>query len=155
LIDLSLKLARHIGLREDELMNIRRGALLHDIGMMRIPDTVLLKPGTLNSEEWEEVKQHPIYASQMISSISFLRPCIDIPYCHHERWDGSGYPRRLRGTQIPLVARLFSVVDVYDALHSPKPYRPAWDEDKVRSYFTQTAGVLFDPEIVLSFLDLL
>jgi len=154
LINLSLMLARHIGLREDELMNIRRGALLHDVGMLRIPDNVLLKPGPLTSDEWEEVRQHPVYANYMISSIAFLRPCVDIPYNHHERWDGSGYPRHLRGTQIPHVARLFAIVDVYDVLQSPRPYRPAWEGDKIRAYLTEMAGVLFDPEIVPAVLDL-
>jgi len=154
-VDRTLRLARQMGLREEDLAYIRRGALLHDIGMIRIPDRVLQKPLPLSYEEREIIEQHPNYAYQILAPISFLRPCADIPYCHHERWDGSGYPRGLRGIQIPLAARIFAVVDVWDALLSERPYRPAWEETRARSYIEAQAGLQFDPEVVRVFLDLL
>ncbi len=153
-VDLTLKLARLLGVREEDLVQIRRGALLHDIGMVRIPDYILKKPVALSKEERDAIELHPNYANQMLSPISFLRPCVDIPYCHHERWDGSGYPRRLSGKQIPVSARIFSVVDVWDALRSERPYRPAWETDQARNYLKAQAGVQFDPEVVQLLLDL-
>ena len=127
-VDLTLRLARAMGMADTELVHIRRGALLHDIGKMGVPDSILLKPGALTDEEWVTMHRHPLLAYNLLNAISYLRPAIDIPYCHHEKWDGSGYPRGLRGEQIPLPARLFAIVDVWDALRSDRPYRKAWPE---------------------------
>jgi putative nucleotidyltransferase with HDIG domain len=153
--DLTLKLARMVGVTDEELVHIRRGTLLHDIGKMGIPDEILHKPGPLTPEEWMIMKQHPIFAYQLLKPITYLEKAIEIPYCHHERWDGSGYPRGLQGEQIPLAARIFMVVDVYDALRSDRPYRTAWSEEETRNYIKQNAGTLFDPRIVEQFLKLL
>lgn len=150
--DITLRLARKIGIKEDELVNAYRGALLHDIGKMGIPDSILLKPGPLNDEEWEIMHQHPVYAYRLLSPIDYLRPALDIPYCHHEKWDGTGYPRGLKGEQIPLVARIFTVVDVWDALSSYRPYRPALPEEQVYIYLQEQVGISFDPEMVDVFL---
>jgi response regulator RpfG family c-di-GMP phosphodiesterase len=148
-----LQFARKLGLREDELVHIRRGALLHDIGNIAVPDFILRKPGPLTPEEWEIVRQHPHYSQQMISPIAYLRPAIHIPYCHHEKWDGSGYPRELRGEQIPLAARLFAIVDVWDALVNNRPYRSAWTAEKARLFIAEQAGKHFDPKLVPIFLN--
>lgn len=153
-VEMTLRLARRIGVSEEELVHIRRGVLLHDIGKMGIPDSILLKPGPLTSEEWEVMRQHPVYAQQLLSSIPYLRPALDVPYCHHEKWDGTGYPRGLLGEQIPLAARIFAVVDVWDALRSNRPYRPAWPDEKVYRYIQEQAGQHFDPTIVRAFLNL-
>jgi putative nucleotidyltransferase with HDIG domain len=147
-------LARNMGLGEDDLVHIERGALLHDIGKMGIPDDILLKPGGLTSEERERMKQHPRLAYEMLSPIEFLKPAIDIPYCHHEKWDGSGYPRGLRGEKIPLPARIFSVVDVWDALTSDRPYRGPMDPVEVRQHIQEGAGAHFDPQVVEAFLEM-
>jgi putative nucleotidyltransferase with HDIG domain len=152
--DLTLQLARHMGLSDDDLVHIRRGAILHDIGKMAIPDRILLKPGPLTAEEWEIMRKHPTYAYEWLAPIRYLRPALDIPHYHHERWDGSGYPRGLRGQQIPLSARIFAVVDVWDALCSDRPYRAAWPYEKVRAHLRQQSGVHFDPQIVEIFLAL-
>ena len=149
--EVTVNLARSMDLPEEDLTHIRRGALLHDIGKMAIPDGILLKPGPLTDGEWEEMRKHPRYAYELLSSISFLRPALDIPYCHHERWDGSGYPRGLRGEAIPLPARIFTVVDVWDALRSDRPYRKAWPEPQIRDYLLQRSGTHFDPLIVKVF----
>ncbi len=133
---------------------MRRGALLHDIGKMGIPDSILLKPGKLTDEEWEIMRRHPTYAYKLLSPIAFLRPSLDIPYCHHEKWDGSGYPRKLAGNEIPLSARIFAVVDVWDALRSNRTYRLGWPEDKVIDYIREQAGSHFDPDVVEAFLAL-
>lgn len=125
-------LARAIGMSEAEIVHVRRGALLHDIGKMGVPDNILLKPGLLTEEEWEIMRRHPFLAYEMLSPINYLRPALDIPYYHHEKWDGTGYPYGLKHDQIPLAARIFAVVDVWDALRSKRPYRPAWPEEKVR-----------------------
>ena len=146
--NLSLKLAEAMGLSEKERMHMRRGALLHDIGKMGIPDRILLKPDPLTEEEWDIMHQHPIYAYNMLSPIAHLRPALDIPYCHHEKWDGSGYPRRLKGEAIPLVARIFTVADVWDALCSNRPYRPAWAKEKALEHIKSLAGIHFDPKVV-------
>ena len=143
-----MNLARAAGLLEDELPHIRRGVLLHDIGKMGIPDSILLKPYQLNAEEWEIMHQHPKFAYELLSPIEYLRPALDIPYCHHEKWDGTGYPRGLKGEQIPLAARLFAVVDVWDALRSDRPYRKAWAEETVREHIRSLAGIQFDPHAV-------
>lgn len=150
--EMTVRLARAMGISGTELAHVCRGALLHDIGKMAIPDTVLLKPGPLTAEEWEVMRQHPVYAYQLLSPIAYLRPALDIPYCHHEKWDGTGYPRGLKGEEIPLAARSFAVVDVWDALTSDRPYRQAWSQEKALEYIRQQAGAHFDPQIVKVFL---
>ena len=150
--ELTLRLARAAGMSEDELVNVRRGALLHDIGKMGIPDSILLKPGPLTDDEWVIMRKHPVYAYELLMPIPFLRSALDIPYCHHEKCDGTGYPRGLRGEAIPLAARLFAVVDVWDALLSNRPYRAAWPEAKVRDYMRSQSGLYFDPQVVETFL---
>lgn len=152
-VEETLKLAREFGMSQNELVHVRRGALLHDIGKMGIPDSILNKPGPLSDEEWETMRQHPDYAFNLLSSITFLRPALDIPYCHHEKWDGTGYPRGLEGEQIPLAARIFGIVDVYDALLNKRPYRPAWSEEKVIDYINEQSGKHFDPRVVELFLE--
>jgi PAS domain S-box-containing protein/putative nucleotidyltransferase with HDIG domain len=150
--DMTVRLAREIGVSRAELIHIRRGSLLHDIGKMGVPDRILLKPGKLVGDEWEIMKQHTVYAFDMLWPIEFLRPAIDIPYCHHERWDGTGYPRQLKGEQIPLSARLFALADVWDALTSDRPYRKAWTEEKALDYILANKGKHFDPQVVALFL---
>jgi len=152
--ELTVRLAQALGVSEAEVVHVRRGALLHDIGKMGIPDSVLLKPGPLTDAEWEIMRRHPIYAYELLSPIAYLRPALDIPYCHHEKWDGTGYPRGLRGEQIPLAARIFAVVDVWDALTSERPYRPAWTPEQARQYVQQQAGKHFDPKVVEAFVQL-
>lgn len=153
--EITLKLARAIGISEADIVNVRRGAMLHDIGKLGVPDHVLLKPSPLTEEEWTLMRLHPIYAYQLLSHIPYLRPAIDIPYCHHEKWDGSGYPRGLKGEEIPLSARIFSIVDVWDALRSDRPYRKGLDEGMVREYLRNQAGHHFDPKAVNTFLSML
>ena len=152
--DLTLKLARHIGIPDSDMLHIYRGALLHDIGKMGIPDNILHKPGPLTKDEWTIMRQHPQFAYNMLSSIPYLRPAIDIPYCHHERWDGTGYPRGLKGEDIPLAARIFSIVDVWDALLADRPYRDAWPQQVVINYIRNESGTRFDPDIVEIFLEM-
>lgn len=148
----TLKLAEAMGLDDAALVHIRRGALLHDIGKMGVPDSVLLKPGPLSDEEWDLMKMHPDYAYEMLSPIEYLKPALDIPYCHHERWDGTGYPRGLKGETIPLSARIFAVVDVWDALRSDRPYRKGWPDDRVRAHLLEQTGKHFDPRVMERFL---
>jgi response regulator RpfG family c-di-GMP phosphodiesterase len=150
--ELTMRLARFIGIGDTELVNLRRGVLLHDIGKMGVPDHILKKKGKLTPEEWAEMCQHPVYAYNLLSPIPFLRGALDIPYCHHEHWDGSGYPRGLKGEQIPLAARIFSVVDNWDALLSDRPYRKPWPINKVVHYLKKNAGHVLDPRIVEIFL---
>ena len=152
---MALKLARAFGLSEDELAQVRWGALLHDIGKMGVPDGILLKPGALTDEEWVEMKKHPTFAYELLSPIHYLRSALDIPYCHHEKWDGTGYPRGLKDAEIPLVARIFSVVDVWDALISDRPYRPAWLEEKVSEHIHNLSGTHFDPYVVDIFMKMI
>lgn len=152
--ELTLKLARAMDISENEIVHIRRGALLHDIGKMGIPDSILHKPGPFTAQERFIMEQHTQYAYDMLSSISFLQDALDIPFCHHEHWDGNGYPRKLKGEQIPLSARIFTVVDVWDALTSNRPYRPAWTNEKTREYILERAGKQFDPQIVEAFFSL-
>jgi HD-GYP domain-containing protein (c-di-GMP phosphodiesterase class II) len=147
-----LKLAGDFGLPEEELLHIRRGCLLHDIGKMGVPDHILLKPGELTEEEWIQMKTHPQHAYELLKHIDFLAPALDIPFCHHEKWDGTGYPRGLKGEEIPLTARLFAVVDVWDALCSDRPYRPAWSEEAASAYLRDQSGKHFDPRVVEVFL---
>jgi HD-GYP domain-containing protein (c-di-GMP phosphodiesterase class II) len=149
-----VRLAEDLGIRESDLPHVRRGALLHDIGKMGIPDDILLKPGPLSEEEWEIIRKHPGYAYEMLKHIDYLRPALDIPYCHHEHWDGNGYPRGLKGDDIPLPARIFAVVDVWDALLSDRPYRKAWPKEKVLSHLKKQAGKQFDPKVLQAFLKL-
>jgi len=153
--DMTVRLAQAMGVTGGELLQMRRGALLHDIGKMGIPDRILLKPGKFDIDEWEIMKRHTDYAFEMLWPIEFLRPAIDIPYCHHERWDGTGYPRQLEGEHIPLSARIFAVADVWDALLSDRPYRKAWTEKKALKYIAANAGKHFDPRVVEKILDLL
>jgi putative nucleotidyltransferase with HDIG domain len=150
-MELTLKLAKFMGLDASERTHVRRGALLHDIGKLGIPDRILLKPGPLTEEEWDVMRKHPQYAYDMLSPISYLQPALDIPYCHHEKWDGTGYPRGLKGEQIPLPARIFAIVDVWDALCSDRPYREAWPKKKVYEYIASESGRHFDPSVVKAF----
>jgi len=149
---LTISLARKLGFPEDNLIHIRRGALLHDIGKMGIPDSILHKPGPLSDEEWTVMRKHPVYAYELLGPIAYLRPALEIPYCHHELWDGSGYPQGLQGEQIPKAARIFTVIDVWDALRSNRPYRGPWPESKVLTYLQEKSGTHFDPQIVSTFL---
>ena len=144
----TVQLARAAGMSEEELVHVRRGALLHDIGKMGVPDAILLKPGKLTDEEWVEMRKHPQYAHEMLAPIAYLKPALDIPYCHHEKWDGTGYPRGLKGEQIPLAARLFAVVDIWDALRSDRPYRKGWNDGKVYEYLKSLSGTHLDPKAV-------
>jgi putative nucleotidyltransferase with HDIG domain len=153
--DLTVRLAEAVGIPKGDFVHIRRGALLHDIGKMGIPDHILLKPGSLTEDEWRIMRQHPLLAYQLLSPITFLHAELNIPYCHHERWDGSGYPRGLRGEEIPIEARIFAVVDVWDALCSDRPYRRAWKKDDALDYIRNQAEHHFDPRVVAAFLELL
>lgn len=146
--EMTMRVGRMAGISEPELVHVRRGALLHDIGKMGVPDAVLLKPGPLTNDEWTIMRLHPVFAVELLSPIEYLRPALDIPYCHHEKWDGSGYPRGLKGDQIPLSARLFAVVDVWDALRSDRPYRKGWSDEKVREHILEGAGTHFDPKAI-------
>jgi putative two-component system response regulator len=152
---LSEKLARLAGVSEDELLFIRRGALLHDIGKLGVPDSILLKADALTDEEWAIMQKHSQYAYEMIYPIEYLRPALDIPYCHHEKWDGSGYPRGLKGEDIPLAARIFAIADVWDALTSDRPYRLAWDKERTLKHINEQSGKHFDPRIVELFNELM
>jgi HD-GYP domain-containing protein (c-di-GMP phosphodiesterase class II) len=151
-VQLTEDLALQLGVADEDLPHIRRGAMLHDIGKMGIPDAILHKPGPLNEDEWAIMRRHPEYAEQFLIQIDYLKPAVDIPYCHHEKWDGSGYPRGLHGEEIPLAARLFAVVDVYEALTSDRPYRKAWTHEAAILYIREQAGYYFDPTVVEAFL---
>lgn len=150
--EITIKVAQQLGFSEEELSHIKRGALLHDMGKIAIPDDILQKPGPLSEVEWERMRQHPMYAYEMLSPIAYLNPALDIPFYHHERWNGSGYPHGLKGEQIPLSARLFAIVDVWDALRSDRPYRKAIAREQVIDYLRESANVLFDPKLVDLFL---
>lgn len=153
--DKTVELALALGINLEKIVHIRHGALLHDIGKMAIPDRILHKPGPLNDLEWVEMRKHPELARDMLLPIDYLQPAIEIPFNHHERWDGSGYPRKLKGEEIPHSARIFAVVDVYDALSSDRPYRPKWSQTAVLDYIQNNAGILFDPEVVKTFMEYL
>lgn len=153
--EMTMLVARALGLPESEIVHIRRGALLHDIGKIAIPDEITKKTGPLTADEWDEMRMHPVYAYKMLSPIAYLKPALDIPYCHHERWDGSGYPRKLKGEEIPLTARMFAIIDVWDALITDRPYRKASSKEAVIAYLKEEAGRLFDPHLVELFLDLI
>ncbi len=146
--ELTVTLAQAAGMSGEQIAYVRRGSLLHDIGKLGVPDRILLKADALTDEEWATMRMHPQYAYDMLSSIDYLRPALDIPYCHHEKWDGTGYPRGLKGEQIPLAARIFMVADVWDALRSDRPYRASWSEERVRAYIREQAGSHFDPKAV-------
>jgi putative nucleotidyltransferase with HDIG domain len=151
---LTQKLARSMGVSDSDLIHITRGALLHDIGKMAIPDGILLKPSKLTGDERKLIEKHPIYAFEMLSPIKFLLPALDIPHCHHEKWDGSGYPRGLKGEEIPFAARIFAVVDVWDALVSDRPYRKGIKPAEIREHIRRDSGIHFDPQVVEAFLKL-
>lgn len=154
-LELTLELARQLGLRGENLVHIRRGALLHDIGKMSVPDAILHKPGPLTDDEWVTMRLHPLRAYELLSKIPYLQQALDIPYSHHEKWDGSGYPRGLAGEQIPLAARIFAIVDVFDALTSDRPYRSALSSMQALDYIRSQSGSHFDPQVVNAFLDLI
>ena len=149
---MTVRLAEAMGFSSQELVHLRRGALLHDIGKMGIPDRILLKPDKLTDEEWEVMRRHPAYAYLLLERITYLGSALDIPYCHHEKWDGTGYPRGLKGADIPLAARIFAVVDVYDALISDRPYRKGWSHQKAVDYIQEESGSHFDSQVVDAFL---
>ncbi len=148
----TIHVSREMGIKEPDLIHIKRGALLHDMGKIGIPDKILLKPGPLTEEEKIIMRNHPLYAYDMLSSITFLLPALDIPYCHHEKWDGTGYPRGLKKEKIPLSARIFSIVDVHDALTHDRQYRSAWQKEKAVEYISSLTGTHFDPKIAGVFL---
>jgi len=149
---LTLKLAEAFGMSQEELLHIRRGALLHDIGKLGVPDSILHKPGKLDEAEWENMRKHPQHAYNMLYPIDYLHPALDIPYCHHEKWDGTGYPRGLKGEEIPMSARIFAIADVWDALTTDRPYRLAFSEEYATSYVQEQSGKHFDPRVVELFL---
>jgi response regulator RpfG family c-di-GMP phosphodiesterase len=151
LAQITFRIARLMGIGEAEQAHVHRGAMLHDIGKIGIPDGILMKPDALSDAEWVVMRRHPVIAFELLSPIEFLRPALDIPYCHHERWNGTGYPRGLNGKHIPLAARIFALADVYDMLKSDCPYRPAWPEDKALAYIRDQSGNHFDPEVVEMF----
>jgi putative nucleotidyltransferase with HDIG domain len=150
----TVQLALALGIPEDKIDHIRRGAILHDIGKMSIPDDILRKSSSLKDDERKIVEQHPLTAYHLLEDIPYLRQAIEIPYCHHERWDGTGYPRGLKGEEIPLAARIFTVIDVWDALLSDRSYSKAWPMDNVIQYIQDKSGIHFDPRIVDVFLEL-
>lgn len=150
--DLAIRVGEALGLDHEALVQLRRGALLHDIGKMAIPDSILLKEEPLTNDEWRIMRRHPEFARDMLRNIRFLKQAVEIPYCHHERWDGSGYPRGLVGEDIPLTARIFAVVDVWDAVRSDRPYREAWPTDRAIRHLESNSGTLFDPKVVETFL---
>jgi putative nucleotidyltransferase with HDIG domain len=152
---LSVRLAVALGFSGEALDNIRRGAFLHDIGKMAVPDSVLYKTGPLNPEEWVIMRRHPTEGYRVLSGIEYLRPALDVVYNHHEKWDGSGYPRGLKGEEIPLSARIFAVVDVWDALTNNRPYRLAWPVAEARAYMKEQAGKYFDPRVTDMFLQII
>lgn len=153
--EMTVRMAQKIGIQDEELEHIRRGALLHDVGKLGIPDSILLKPGPLTDEEWRIMRRHPVYAYEWLSPIAYLQPALDIPHYHHEKWDGSGYPCSLREEEIPLAARMFALADVWDALRSDRPYRAAWPEEQVSTHIRSLKGSHFDPELVELFLELM
>jgi putative two-component system response regulator len=146
--ELTMRLASAFGFSDEELMHIRRGALLHDLGKIGVPDSILHKPAKLSDEEWVVMRKHTQFAYDMLQDVEYLRPALEIPYCHHEKWDGTGYPRGLKGEQIPLSARIFAIADVWDALTSDRPYRPAWKKEEALEFIRVESGKHFDPQVV-------
>lgn len=155
LVELSTRLARAAGLGEEQIVHLRRGALLHDIGKLAIPDQILLKPALLDEAEKKIIEQHPIYAKQMLSGLTYLEPAVEVAYSHHERWDGQGYPEGLSGEAIPILARVFAIVDTWDALGSERIYRPAWSRASIIAYLQENASQRFDPRLVNVFLEII
>jgi putative nucleotidyltransferase with HDIG domain len=153
--DLAVALARKMGVPEADIGHVRRGALLHDIGKMALPDSILQKTESLTEDEWKAMRTHPEKAYELLSHIEYLAPALNIPYCHHERWDGTGYPRELKGEEIPLVARLFAVVDAYDAITSDRPYRKSWSKETALQYIREQAGKHFCPLAVKAFCEMM
>ncbi len=153
-VDLSVRLARALGCTEEDIGHLRHGALVHDIGKLAIPDSILLKPGPLTEEERQLVQKHPAYAMEMLAGVPFLEPAVCVAYSHHERWDGGGYPQGLKADEIPLLARIFAVVDTWDALGSERPYRPPWPAEQIVAHIKASAGSLFDPRVVGRFLEI-
>jgi HD-GYP domain-containing protein (c-di-GMP phosphodiesterase class II) len=151
--EMALELARTLGLSDKDQVSIRRGALLHDIGMLSIPESILLKPVEFTEEDKSIVRQHPQDAHTWLAQATYLRQALDIPYCHHEQWDGNGYPRRLNGENVSQAARIFAVVHMWDAMQSDRPYRKAWPRQKVVDYLWEQSGVLFDPAVVKAFFE--
>jgi putative nucleotidyltransferase with HDIG domain len=152
---LSVRLASALGMSGESLDNMRRGALLHDIGKMAVPDSILYKTGSLSSDEWVTMRQHPTVGYRVLSNIEYLKPALDVVYCHHEKWDGSGYPRGLKGEEIPFSARIFAVIDVWDALTNDRKYRLAWPDDEVRAHLKSQGGKHFDPHILEVFFQII
>jgi putative nucleotidyltransferase with HDIG domain len=153
--ELTVKIAEKFGIKGEKLRYVKWGALLHDIGKLGVPDSILLKPGPLTDKEWEIMKKHPEYGYNMLKKVDFLLPALEIPLYHHEKWDGSGYPKGLKGDEIPLPARIFAVVDVWDALTNERPYRPPWSKEKALEYIISQSGKHFDPEVVKVFLEVI
>ena len=150
---LSLRVAKVLGVKDEMMINIRRGALLHDIGKLEVPESIILKPGPLTEEEWVTMRQHPIMAFNIMAPVEFLKPALEIPYSHHERWDGTGYPRGLKGENIPIEARIFAIANVWDSLRNDRPYRKAWPENVIREYMLSERGKYFDPAILDIFMN--
>jgi HD-GYP domain-containing protein (c-di-GMP phosphodiesterase class II) len=146
--ELSIKLAQAMDMSDEEIVHMRHGALLHDMGKIGIPDSILHKSDDLTEQEWAIMRQHPQFAFEMLNSIEYLREALEIPYFHHEKWDGTGYPQGLKGEQIPIAARIFAVADVWDALTSDRPYRPAWSREAALNYIQEQSGKHFDPQVV-------
>jgi putative nucleotidyltransferase with HDIG domain len=155
IVELSSRLAYALGCSKEEIEQLRRGSLLHDIGKLAVPDSILLKPAKLNKEEKEIMQKHPLLGKQMLSGIEFLETSIPVVYSHHEHWDGKGYPQGLKGEKIPYLARIFSIVDCWDALNADRPYRKAWPREKVIDYIKANSGTMFDPHIVEAFLKII
>jgi HD-GYP domain-containing protein (c-di-GMP phosphodiesterase class II) len=151
---MTVLIAKSMGIHENRLERIQKGSLLHDIGKMGVPENIINKPGPLSDDEWEVVRRHPVYAYNLIKHNPYLQNSIDIPYCHHEKWDGTGYPQGLIGEQIPIAARIFAVTDVWDALRSNRPYRSAWTANQARNFILQQSGKHFDPQVVEKFFEL-
>ena len=147
-VSMTIELAEAMGIPEEEIVHIKRGALLHDIGKMKIPEQILRKPGRLNGDEWNLLRRHPEFAYELLSPIEYLRPALDIPRFHHEKWDGTGFPKGIKGTEIPLAARIFAIVDIWDALRTDRLYRAAWSHDKALEYIHEQGGLYFDPQVV-------
>jgi HD-GYP domain-containing protein (c-di-GMP phosphodiesterase class II) len=153
--DVTVRLAKALGIFEETLYHVRRGVLLHDAGTIMVPDSILLKPGPLTSDEQEIMRRHPLNAFELLSGVENLRQALDIPTYHHEKWDGTGYPQQWQGEQIPFAARIFAVVDVWHALTSDRPYRPAWKLDAALAYLREQSGRHYDPRVVEMFLRML
>jgi len=149
---MTLALAKALGVSDARMVHMRRGALLHDVGNLLVPESILHKQGELTVDEWVTIHMHPFYAYEMMSAIEFVRPALDIPYCHHEKWNGKGYPRGLKGADIPYSARIFAVADVWDALTNDRPHRKAWKRQAALAHIRDQSGTHFDPDVLAAFL---